>query len=261
VADRKRIPGKFVWFEHASSHPEKAQAFYGDVLGWKKVDFSAGGAAYPMIFAGETPDTMVGGYAPALPAGARSRWVASVSVGDVDAAAETAVARGGKITSPPRDLPGVGRAARIVDPQGAELALLASVRGDPADPPSIPPGRFMWNELRTTHPGEAVGFYARIAGFSHQAMPSPAGPYYVLSAGGLDRGGITGHLPPGTAPHWLPFVVVDDVDGAIDRVRTLGARVPMPPENVMDIGRLAILEDPTGAILAVMKPRPRTTPR
>src|SRR5258706_2077005 len=123
MSDRKQLPGKFVWFELASSDPKKAQTFYGAVLGWKAVDFPFGGTTYEMIFAGETPDTMVGGYVPARGDGGRSRWIANVSVEDVDAAAAAAVANGGKGLEPPHDLPGVGRAATNADPDGAELAL------------------------------------------------------------------------------------------------------------------------------------------
>src|SRR5713226_963425 len=39
MTDRKLIPGKFVWFELASSDAKKAQAFYGEVLGWKVKPF------------------------------------------------------------------------------------------------------------------------------------------------------------------------------------------------------------------------------
>ena len=118
----------------------------------------------------------------------------------------------------------------------------------------------MWNELHTTDPEKAAIFYEKVVGFSHRSVPSPAGPYHILSKGGVDRGGITSHLPPGASPHWLPFVMVDDVDSTIERARKLGARIPMEPKNLMDIGRLGILEDPTGAILALMKPRPRANP-
>ena len=257
MPDRKHIPGKFVWFELASSDPGKARPFYGEVLGWKAVEFPFGGATYEMIFAGETPDTMVGGYAPSRGAVGRSRWIASVSVADVDAAAAAAIAGGGTVLEPPHDLPAVGRAATIADPGGAELALFRGATGDPPDVESTPPGRFVWNELHTTDPEGAAAFYGKVVGFSHRSVPSPAGPYRILSMGGVDRGGITGHLPPGASPHWLPYVHVDDVDATVARARKLGARIAMEPENAMDIGRLAVLEDPTGAALALIKPRPR----
>jgi len=257
MSDRKQLPGKFVWFELASADPKKAQAFYGNVLGWKAVDFPFGGTTYEMIFAGETPDTMVGGYLPKRGDGERSEWIAYFSVDDVDAAAAAAAASGGTLVEPPHDLPGVGRAARIADPSGAVLGLFKSASGDPPDMLSAPPGRFIWNELHTTDPEKALAFYGTVVGFSGRAMPSPAGPYHILSQAGVDRGGITSHLRPGTSPHWQPIVSVDDVDGAVGRALRLGARIVFPPEDIPGIGKLTVLEDPTGAVLALMKPAPR----
>jgi uncharacterized protein len=39
MSDRKVLPGKFVWFEHVSKDAQKAQEFYGEVLGWKVKPF------------------------------------------------------------------------------------------------------------------------------------------------------------------------------------------------------------------------------
>src|SRR5262249_2019250 len=129
MSDRKPIPGKFVWFELVSRDAKKAQAFYGEVLGWKVAPFPMGEFTYEMILAGDTLATMTGGSA--LPATDRepSHWIACVSVEDVDAAAKAAVASGGKVVDAPSDLPGVGRRARIADPQGAELCLFKNAEG------------------------------------------------------------------------------------------------------------------------------------
>jgi predicted enzyme related to lactoylglutathione lyase len=63
MSDRKLLPGKFAWFELVSSDAKKAQAFYGEVLGWKVAPFPIGAFTYEMILAGDTVDTMIGGYA------------------------------------------------------------------------------------------------------------------------------------------------------------------------------------------------------
>ena len=60
MSDRKLLPGKFVWFELVSRDAKKAQAFYGEVLGWKVASFPMGNVNYEMILAGETLDTMIG---------------------------------------------------------------------------------------------------------------------------------------------------------------------------------------------------------
>jgi predicted enzyme related to lactoylglutathione lyase len=253
MSNPKLLPGKFVWFELVSGDPKKAQAFYGAVLGWKTVPFPMGDSAYEMIYAG---DTMIGGYAAPAVAGQRSHWISYVSVDDVDVAAKAASASGGKVLEPPFDIPNVGRAARIADAQGAELYLFRKVNDDPVDGVP-PPGGWLWNELHTTDPAQALRFYEKVVGFSNRAMDmGPAGTYHILSRGDVDRGGVTSHLNAGVRPHWLPYVAVDDVDATIATARKLGATIPMPPEDIPGVGRLGILEDPTGAVLAMLKPVP-----
>ncbi|HYU16072.1 MAG TPA: VOC family protein [Candidatus Acidoferrum sp.] len=253
MSDRKPLPGKFVWFEHVSRDAKKAQAFLAEVFGWRVEAMPMGPESYEMIYSG---DTMIGGYA--SPKGGQSaHWIAYVSVDDVDAAAKAAAASGGKVVDAPADIPGVGRWARIADPQGAEICPFKNAGGDPPDE-TPPAGRFFWNELHTTDPAAALKFYEKVLGFAHRSVDmGPGGTYHVLSRGGVERGGATSHLPAGVAPHWLPYVTSDDVDATIARAKKLGAAIPMAPEDIPGIGRFAVLKDPTGAVLAVMKPLPR----
>jgi len=256
MPDRKLIPGKFVWFEHISKDAGKAQAFYRDVLGWKVLPFPMGSFTYDMILAGETPDTMIGGYAPPRN-GQRSHWIAYVSVDDVDATVKAATANGGKVIEAPQDTPEAGRMARIADPQGAEISLIKRVNGDPADGP-VPSGRFLWNELHTNDAAKALAFYEKVLGFSHRAMDMGGGTtYHIVSRAGVDRGGAIGDLPAGVKPYWLPYVSVDDVDATVARAKKAGATIRFGPDDIPGVGRFGTLEDPTGAAFAVIKPMPR----
>jgi predicted enzyme related to lactoylglutathione lyase len=257
MTDRKPIPGKFVWFEHVSGDAKKAQAFYRDVLDWNVLPFPMGNDTYEMIATGETPDTMIGGYTRPGRAGQPAHWIAYVSVDDVDAAARAATAGGGRVVEPPSDMPEAGRVARIADPQGAELCLIRNPKGDRPDAAHAPAGTFFWHELHTSDAKKALAFYEKVVGFTHRAMDmGPAGTYYVIGKGGADRGGVTEHLPPGTPPHWLPYVAVDDADDVAARARKAGGTVHVAPQDIPGIGRFAVLQDPTGAFLAVMKPMP-----
>ena len=258
MSDRKLLPGKFVWFELVCKEADRARAkaFYAEVLGWKAQPFSMGDATSEMIYAGET---MIGGYATTRSESQPAHWLAYVSVDDVDAAAKAATANGGRVVEPPADVPNAGRMARIADAQGAEISLFKSAMGDPADVPIAGHGRWLWNELHTSDPTKALAFYEKVVGFSHQSMEmGPGGTYHTLSKGGVDRGGVTGHLAAGAPPHWLPYVSVDDVDAAIARARKLGATIPVGPEEIPGIGRFGVFIDPTGAVLAIMKPLPRS---
>lgn len=255
MSERKPLFGKFVWFELVSKDAKKAQAFYGEVLGWKVQSFPMGDLTYEMIYAG---DTMIGGYAAPMSDRQPSHWISYVSVDDVDAAAKAAAANGGKVVDAPHDIPGVGRTVRIADPLGAEICPFKSTTGDPADEEASQ-GRFFWTELHTTDPAKALAFYEKVVGFSHRSMDmGPGGTYHIVGKGGVDRGGVTSQLPPGAKPHWLPYVFVDDADATIGKARKLGATIQLGPEDIPGIGRFGVIADPSGAVLAVMKPLPRT---
>jgi len=254
MSDRKLIPGKFVWFEHVSKDAKKAQAFYAEVLGWKVQGFPMGEQTYEMIFVG---DNMIGGYSSALKERQPPHWISYVSVEDVDAATKAATAGGGRVVQGPYDIPTVGRTARIADPQGAEICAFKSSAGDPPDG-EVAQGGWLWNELHTNDVPNALRFYERVIGFSHKSVDmGPSGTYHILSKGGVDRGGATSYLRPGVPPHWLPYVFVDDVDATIARSRKQGATIEMNPDDIPGVGRIAVLKDPIGAALAVMKPAPR----
>jgi predicted enzyme related to lactoylglutathione lyase len=244
------LPGKFVWFEHLSSDPKKAQAFYGEVLGWKVESFPMGDFTYDMI---ATKTGTVGGYAQPKDARTAAHWISYASVTDIDATLKAITAAGGKVVEAAYDVPTIGRMARVADPLGAELSLFQSVDGDEPDQPASH-GRFDWNELSTTDPDKALAFYTKVLGYSHKAMDmGPIGTYLVLEKGGVPRAGIL-KAPPGVPTGWLPYVTVDDCDAAAARAARHGGQVMAAPADIPGVGRFAVITDVAGAGLGVIKP-------
>lgn len=247
---RRSIQGKFLWFELATRDVAQAKAFHAAVLGWTARAFPAGPTTYEMIFTGEAIDTMIGSY---VEASGAARWLSCVSVHDLDATLALAAANGGAVVDPLVELPGIGRRATIRDPQGATICLFERIQDDKPDAYARP-GEFFWNELHTTDPRAAVEFYAKLLGYTHEAM----GNYRVLSSAGAGRAGVTGI---DGAPHWLPYVMTDDVDATLARVAPAGGRVAAAATDIPGIGRYGVLHDPAGAALAVMKPIPPANKR
>jgi predicted enzyme related to lactoylglutathione lyase len=246
-----QLNGKFVWFELFTRNPSKAQAFYGEVLGWKVEKFPMEGFTYEMIKAG---DTAIGGYG--TPKGKTpAHWISYVSVGDVDAAVAQATKAGGKVVEPASDTPTIGRMARIADPFGAELFLFRGAGDDAADAPSTP-GKFHWNELATPDATKALAFYEKVVGWTHSGMDmGEMGTYHVLTGSGAYRGGL---MESKDGPsRWLPYVDVADCDATVARAKKLGGTVVVPPMDLADVGRFSILTDPAGASFAVIKPAPQ----
>ena len=54
-------------------------------------------------------------------------------------------------------------------------------------------------------------------------------------------------------PHWNAYVTVADVDASAKLAQSLGGKVLAPPFDVMDAGRMAVIQDPTGAVFCLWK--------
>jgi len=245
------LPGKFVWFECVTREVKKAQAFYGEVLGWKIQAFPMGDFTYDMIDAG---GTTVGGYAPPPDPKTPPHWISVVSVEDVDATAQKVTAAGGKVLDPPADMPTVGRLATVTDPEGAAFKIYRATDGDTPDAPWSQ-GQFYWNELYVRDDKKAVAFYEKVFGYTDKPMEmGPQGVYHVLEKSGASRAGILTAPPGFAAPSWIPYVAVDDCDATAARAKKLGAKIHREPSDIPGIGRWALFADPTGATIAVIKP-------
>ncbi len=116
------------------------------------------------------------------------------------------------------------------------------------------PGAFSWCELMTSDPAAATGFYKTLFGWTIEPM-NMGMPYNVLKVGESAIGGIMGMppgAPPGMPPMWAAYVTVTDVDALCGKVESLGGKVMMPPADIPNVGRFAVIQDPQGATLNVI---------
>ncbi|HET9646368.1 MAG TPA: VOC family protein [Burkholderiaceae bacterium] len=248
-----QLPGKFIWFEHASNDTAKARAFYEPLFGWHVESMPMAGQTYSMLMNG---DRGIGGLTAAQP-DVPNHWMSYISVIDVDDRFRAATAAGAKPLLPPTDFPPVGRGAGFTDPTGAAVCIWKSVNGDRPDDATTPVGDFTWNELWTPDQKTALAFYERVFAYTHDVMSmGEQGDYLVIkSPDGRTRGGIFGSTTPGTPPMWLPYVRVADCDATLAKAQSLGAQqVIMPPTDIPNVGRFALVLDPLRAAIAFITP-------
>ncbi len=246
-------PGRFVWFEHRSNDIPKARAFYEKLFDWNTEMMAIPGSdPYPVIHNG---DNGIGGYAQA-PAGTPTRWLSYLSVSDVDSAYKAALAAGAKSLMAPMDYGSAGRAATIADPTGGVFSLWRGAEGDPAESETTPPGGWIWNELATKDEKTALAFYEKAFGFSHDAMSTPDGSYYILKQGAKGRAGVYKAKDAKMPTLWTPYVCIADADATSARAQSLGATLLLAPMDIPGVGRLALYNDPLGASIAILKPDP-----
>jgi predicted enzyme related to lactoylglutathione lyase len=115
------------------------------------------------------------------------------------------------------------------------------------------PGTFSWPELATTDQKGGVAFYRALFGWNVDERPAgPDETYSMFQLGDKEVAAGCSLRPEerkaGVPSHWNMYVSVTNADDAVKRAEQLGAKVLAPPFDVMDVGRMAVLQDPTGAV-------------
>jgi predicted enzyme related to lactoylglutathione lyase len=186
-----------------------------------------------------------------------AHWSSYVTVTNVDETTKKVVPAGGKVMKEPFDVMDVGRMSVIQDPTGAALCLWqakkhigVTVKDDP--------GALCWNEVYTSNTDRAGKFYSEVLGWKLEPHDmGPHGVYTLFKAPGTESsvGGMMGITKDmqGVPSHWCAYIATNDVDGSAKKVTDLGGKIVVPPQEIPNIGRFAIAQDPSGAVFALYK--------
>ena len=115
------------------------------------------------------------------------------------------------------------------------------------------PGAFSWCELSVAEPAKAAEFYGSLFGWTFDTMDMGQGPYRVIKMGNEALGGIMALAPGGPpVPMWGCYITVADCDKTAAAAKATGGTVCAPPFDIPGVGRMAVLQDPQGAVFNVI---------
>lgn len=119
---------------------------------------------------------------------------------------------------------------------------------------NYPPGYFCWVELATSDYKAAQKFYGSLFGWTGEEMPMGDQPPYVMLK---TKKGTVGALYENkkAKPGWLSYIAVSSADESAKKAKSLGAKLQAEPFDVMDVGRMANIEDPQGSKFAIWQPK------
>ena len=113
-------------------------------------------------------------------------------------------------------------------------------------------GALSWMEWRGAEAQDTRDFYARLFGWSKIDLPMQDGSTYpAYGVGPAPDGGFAAEL--GSSSQWLPYITVDDVDERVKQAVDSGGRVEAPPFDAPGVGRIAVIRDPAGAAIAMIR--------
>jgi uncharacterized protein len=125
--------------------------------------------------------------------------------------------------------------------------------------PDYAPGTPSWVDLGSPDVDASIRFYGDLFGWSaSEAGPPESGGYRFFLQDGKMVGGLGPLMMEGQPPAWLNYVTVADADETAAKAREAGGTVHVEPMDVMDVGRMSVIADPTGAALGLWQPRRHT---
>jgi predicted enzyme related to lactoylglutathione lyase len=118
---------------------------------------------------------------------------------------------------------------------------------------------FVHVELNSTDVAKSKAFYGSLFDWKLEDIPNAAagGTYTMIGVGDGTGGGMMKSPMPGAPSMWLAYVLVDDIEAATKKAKSLGAKVMKDVTEVMEMGWLSIIVDPTGAMLGLWKAKAR----
>jgi hypothetical protein len=251
------VPGTPCWADLGTPDIEAAVSFYGGLFGWSIPESEnaeqTGGYRQAML-----RDKPVVGVMPLMQEGQPPAWSTYVSVEDADATTAKVREAGGNVLAEPMDVLDLGRMAIFMDPAGAAFGIWqpGSFVGAEVVNES---NAMVWNELNTRDTAGAKEFYGAVFGWGSEDREFQTGNYTSWKVGEDTAGGmidITGRVPDEVPNHWLAYFAVDDTDASIEQAKGAGGEVVFGPEDIGEVGRIAVLKDPFGAIFALIQPDP-----
>lgn len=257
----KHAPGDFSWIELGTADQTAAKKFYTQLFGWAVNDFPMGPNDFYTMFQREgrpvaaaytlRPDQKARGVPP--------HWMLYIAVENADAAANRAAQLGGKVLAPAFDVFDAGRMVVLQDPTGAVFSVWQAKKHTGTQITGVD-GTLCWADLNTPDQDRAGKFYSELFGWTiAKGDEDAAHNYHHIKNGENFIGGIppASHRSANTPPHWLAYFTASNCDATATKATQLGATFHMPPSTFEDVGRIAVIADPQGAVFAIFQSAPR----
>ena len=245
------------WVDVTSPDLDRSIDFYRGLFGWTADRASEPEAGGYTMFSLNGKSVAAGSPPPPGQEGVPPHWTTYIASDDADATAEKIRSAGGTVLAEPFDVFDSGRMTIAQDPTGAVFGVWQAREHIGAELANEP-GTLNWNECQTDDPAKAAAFYKDVFGYEVDEAPmGDADVYRVLKVDGRGIAGILQITPPmkdaGVPPNWSTVFTVADTDETRRRAEELGGTLLAGPMDVPEVGRLAVLEDPVGAVFQVLQ--------
>lgn len=248
------LSGSPCWLELITAQPTEAMAFYQRVMGWEyEQRTDSDGEPYYVA-------TLVGEPVAAIRPGEESLpdWTVYLATPDLQATVKQSELLGGRTIDLAHGVPKVGLKAIIEAPAGAAFGVvqLAPDWGFTAGMPNS----LVWAELITHLASQADQYFGELFGYTGRQFGDGGDDDYMVWYVGEDSVIGRVRMMPGTPPdvpaRWIAHFRTPldrEFDDAVVVAHEAGARLRFPAYT-SELGKVAMMSDPTGARFALIDP-------
>lgn len=119
------------------------------------------------------------------------------------------------------------------------------------------PGKIIWHDLISDTPTQSQHFYTTLLGWTFETVPLNDQMNYRLIR---NKGQLIGGMVDQTQlrsqadiSQWMPLMATDDIEASIQTVSAQGGKIIAPPTDVLSRGKISVIEDPQGALMALLQ--------
>lgn len=260
----QNLPHSPVWADLSAPDQERAETFYGGLLGWTFDNRGADFGGYSIAMKDGNPIAGImssqmqppeGVLTDDAPEDVPPAWTVYLGTDNIEDSVHSAQAAGATVIMPPMQVPGSGTMALIIDPAGATVGLWQASEFGGTTLAEGDHGHFAWFETMNNDYPKSVDFYRDALQWQITPMDDDEDDFrYATNGAGYEASagiGDTAMFSEASPSFWRVYFGVENTDQALKYVRENGGKVLAGPDDT-PFGRVATCEDDQGVLFMVV---------
>jgi len=240
-----------LWHDLITPNLEESKEFYNEIFGWTYEERNIKGFKYVIIYNNQI---LIGAMLE-LPDIESSTWITSLPLSnqELNKRIKLAVDNGAKLALNPLKVPGIGKQVIFEGPQGTVFSLVSQNEYNSSDAFNKNKNDWLGIELWSDDLEKAKKFYENVFDVTTEETSINSMPYWYFKNNDKILAGMIKNPVSNQNSQWVPYLKVNNPATIITATKQAGGSVLLAPNKNIKNGRVGIIQDPYGAIIAIQQ--------
>ncbi|MCH2195019.1 hypothetical protein [Kordia sp.] len=240
---------KSIWHELITPDLASSKSFYSNLFGWTYVDTNSKGFKYTIIY---NQNKVIGGMTE-IKSAQNSTWISAMPLSneELNKRIKSVMSNGAKVVLPPVKIPGKGKQVVFEGNMGEEFCLMSTNSFSELQDTSKIDGNWIGIELWSDDPVKSSDFYQNAFDVNTVKSEYDNKPYWSFILNETTVAGMLKNPITNQSSQWVPYIRFTAINSLVSKVKELKGYTLLAPNQKIRDGKVAIFQDPSGAIFAV----------